>query len=102
MGEWQANEPAGFHRMTPLKREATWSSVHGSVTSFGGAGVSEAAGVSMSIASSGVAAAWVLARPPFFLGGMSALFSYLVVIESRRIIKGIAAHGRYDVCRFKN
>jgi hypothetical protein len=68
--------PAGFHLMTPLKSEAIWSSVQGSVTGFGGgggAGVIEfRVGVSTSIASSSRAgvAAWVLARPPLFLGGM--------------------------------
>jgi hypothetical protein len=65
--------------MTPLNSDAIWSSVHGSVTGFGGWGgagaVGVCAGVSTSMASSsraedGVAAAWVLARPPFFLGGM--------------------------------
>ncbi len=65
--------------MTPLNSDATWSSVHGSVTGFGGWGPAGAvgvwAGVSTSMASSsradeGVAPAWVLARPPFFLGGM--------------------------------
>ena len=76
--------PEGFHLMTPLKSEASWSSVHGLVKSTGGAlgaaavvGVSEAAGVSMSMALSswaGVAAAGVagvatLLRP-LFLGGI--------------------------------
>ena len=62
--------------MTPLNSDAIWSSVHGSVTGFGGWGAAGAvgvcAGVSTSIASSSRAgvAPWVLARPPFFLGGM--------------------------------
>ena len=78
------NSPAGFHLMTALKREATWSSVHGLVRSTGGgcfgpgAGVgAPVVGVSTSIASSsraGVAAAEgvaTLLRPAFFFGAMT-------------------------------
>lgn len=74
--------------MTPLYRDATWSSVQGLVRSTVGCwlvvvavGVEAACGVSTSIASSswpcaaaaaeGVTEAdWTLALPAFFLGGM--------------------------------
>lgn len=77
--------PAGFHLMTPLNSDATWSSVHGSVTGFGGAGNAGVAGVwagvstSMASSSLGVAPAW-LARPPFFLGGMLDLAAVDVLL----------------------
>ena len=81
------NLPTGFHLTTALNSEASWSSVQGSsglncgCAGAAGVGVSAATGVSMSMASSsrigvavldGVAATWVLPRPPLFLGGMAA------------------------------
>lgn len=74
--------PAGFHRITPLKRDDSWSSVHMSLwMSIAGvlAGTDllgvEDRGVSTSIASSlfavvGVETAWLAPPLAFFLGGI--------------------------------
>lgn len=85
-----------------LKREVIWLFVYGFVIFFGGVGVFEVVGVLMFIVLFGVVVVWVFVCLFFFLGGMLVLFSYFVVIELRRIIKGIVVYGRYDVCWFKN
>ena len=106
--EMHADLPTGFHLTTALNSEASWSSVQGSsglncgCAGAAGVGVSAATGVSMSIASSsrigvavldGVAATWVLPRPPLFFGGMAAWVYRLLGKLSRSCGEPIECRG---------
>lgn len=107
--------PTGFHLTTALNSEASWSSVQGSSGSnwgcagAAGVGVPAGTGVSMSMASSsrvgvavldGVAATWVLPRPPLFLGGIRRScvgnwINQLSVVERFRVFRGPLNAGRW-------